>query len=323
MSRPPSYPETADAAAGRSPRVSVVVVNWNGAAYLGACLESVRGGDREALVVDNASTDSSRDLVQRDFPWVRWLASPANQGFARAANQGLRQARGRFVLFLNPDARATEEAIAAALRTLEDDPSIGLVAVANRDRSGELTPIVESFFSLRTLVRARWAGRAWLPRGAGPVAVDWCHGAFFLGRRDELLALGGYDERFFLYAEDMDLCFRVQESGRSVVYLPQVSIEHEGNRAGEVLLGDRRAEAIFAGCLRFHALHHGHLAHLGLRIAALAFFLLRGAWHGIGGWSRASRDLALAGVALRGPDGEPVAASAAAAAATRLGTGAR
>ena len=285
---------------GSDPTLSVVIVNWNGAGYIGPCLDSVRGPDREVLVVDNGSSDASRERVTGGFPWVRWIETGSNLGFAAAANRGLRLSRGRLVLFLNPDARSTEAAIAAATRTLDEQPSVGLVAVAHRDEDGRPTPTVEPFFSLRALAGRRWEKRVRSPEGPGPVPIDWAHGAFYVGRRDELVALGGYDERYFLYAEDMDLCFRVQESGRSVVYLPQVSIVHQGNRAGERLLGDRRAAAIFASSLVFYGRHHGRLAQFTLRAAAFAFCAVRGVWRRVTGAPLAAQDLSMAGVALRG-----------------------
>ena len=154
-------------------------------------------------------------------------------------------------------------------------PEVGLVGVAVRDPAGEVVPTVEPFFSLRALRRGRWTERVRAPGGREPVEIDWCHGVFLLGRRDELLALGGFDERYFLYAEDMDLCERVHESGRSVVYLPWVSVEHEGNRAGRVLLAERRAAAIFASSLLFYDRRHGWIARATLRIAAGATFGFR------------------------------------------------
>ena len=163
-------------------RLSVVVVNWNGAGYLGACLDSVRGPGRELIVVDNASRDGSALLVRESHPDVRWLANDENLGFARAANRGLRAACGDSVLFLNPDARAGDEAIAAALAVLDQRPDVGLVGVAQRDASGALTPTVEPFFSLWEL-RRPWTRRVRAPQGSGPVEIDWCHGAFLLGRR--------------------------------------------------------------------------------------------------------------------------------------------
>jgi hypothetical protein len=281
------------------PALSVVVVNWNGAAYLASCLESVRGAGREVLVVDNASGDGSEALVRQRFPDVRWIANAQNEGFARAANRGLLAARADHVLFLNPDARANAPAISAAVAVLEERPDVGIVAVAVRDAEGRLTPTVEPFFSLAALSRP-WARRVRAPEGPEPVAVDWCHGAFFLARRADLLALGGYDESYFLYAEDMDLCFRMHAAGRSVVYLPQVSIVHEGNLAGRELYGERRAAAIFASCLIFHRRHHGAAATLVLRAAAALIFAGRAALYRMTGSPLAQRYAALAGVALRG-----------------------
>ena len=298
--------------------LSVVVVAWNGAAYLGACLDAARGAGRELVVVDNASRDGTAALVRERHPDVRLLVNDANLGFARAANRGLREARGRYVLFLNPDALVNDDAIAAALATLAGSPGVGLAGVAQRDAAGAVIPTVEPFFSLAALRRPAHR-RVSAPAGDRPVEIDWCHGAFLLGRRDELLALGGYDERYFLYAEDMDLCFRVHESGKSVVYLPQVSILHEGNAAGRELLGERRAAAIFASQLAFHRGRYGLAATLLLRSLAATVFGARAVGYRIAGSPLAERYAALAGVALRGDlalseassCGRPVAATVA------------
>lgn len=279
--------------------LSVVVVSWNGAAYLGACLDAARGAGRELIVVDNGSHDGSAALVRERHPDVRLLENDANLGYARAANRGLRAARGRHVLFLNPDAMAGDEAIAAALAVLAERPGVGLVGVAQRGGDGRVLPTVEPFFSLAAL-RRRSHRRVTAPEGSAPVEIDWCHGAFLLGRRDELLALGGYDERYFLYAEDMDLCFRVHESGKSVVYLPQVSILHEGNAAGSELLGERRAAAIFASQLAFHRRRYGEAATALLRVLATLAFGARALAYRVSGSPLAERYAALATVALRG-----------------------
>ena len=297
--------------------LSVVVVAWNGAAYLGACLDAARGAGRELIVVDNASCDGTVALVRERHPDVRLFVNDGNLGFSRAANRGLREARGRCVLFLNPDAIVTDGAIAAALATLAERPGVGLVGVAQRDTAGGVIPTVEPFFSLAALRRPSHR-RATAPTGDRPVEIDWCHGAFLLGRRDELVALGGFDERYFLYAEDMDLCCRVHESGKSVVYLPQVSILHEGNAAGRELLGEQRPAAIFASQLAFHRRRHGLAATLLLRALAAATFGARAVVYRISGSPLAERYAALAGVAVRGglslatatAAGRPVAAAA-------------
>jgi len=292
------------------PRLSVVVVNWNGAEYLCDCLASVRADptERELIVVDNGSSDASASLVAARFPEALWIPLGENFGFATAANHGLSRARGDLVLFLNPDARANEDALAASTRTLEERPDVGLVSVRVEDPAGNTVATVEPFFSLRALASGRAVERATAPPGPSPVDIDWCHGAFLLGRRSELAALGGFDESFFLYSEDMDLCFRVHESGRRVVYLPEVSIVHEGNRAGAVLFGERRAAAIFASELLFYARRHGSLATLLLRASAAAVFGARSLLHAFSGSPLALRYRALAGASLRGPGGATRAA---------------
>lgn len=258
-----------------SARVSVVIVNWNGADYLGDCVDSAAGHDREVWVVDNGSSDDSEQRVRGGRPGLQWIATGANLGFSVAANRGLAAARGEYVLFLNPDAQSNDEALAAAVEVLESRPDVGLVGVAIRHPDGSLTPTVEPFFSFRSLRRARWLERVEAPAGDAPVEIDWCHGVFLVGRRTDLLALGGFDESYFLYAEDMDLCHRVHESGKRVVYLPWVSVVHEGNRAGRELLAERRAAAIFASSLQFYDRLHGPVARLWLRLTAGISFGVR------------------------------------------------
>lgn len=251
-----------------APQLSVVIVNWNGADYLGDCIDSVVGRDREVIVVDNASSDDSEARVRPGRPDVRWLSNDANLGFSTAANRGLEAARGEYVLFLNPDAHSNDDAVTASIDVLASSADVGLVGVAVRDPDGHITPTVEPFFSFRSLRRARAIDRATAPGGSTPVDIDWCHGVFLVCRREEMLRLGGFDERFFLYAEDMDLCDRVHESGRRVVYLPWVSIVHEGNRAGRELLAERRAAAIFQSSLQYYDRRNGLPARVWMRLAA-------------------------------------------------------
>ena len=123
---------------GTPPQLSVVIVNWNGADYLGDCIDSVVGTDREIIIVDNASSDDSEARVRPTRPGLTWLANDANLGFSMAANRGLGAARGEYVLFLNPDARSNEEAVSAAIEVLAGNRAVGLVGVAVRDPEGNL-----------------------------------------------------------------------------------------------------------------------------------------------------------------------------------------
>ncbi|MBI3301265.1 MAG: glycosyltransferase family 2 protein, partial [Deltaproteobacteria bacterium] len=228
--------------------LSVVVVSWNCKAELLNCLESIvchaRSGIPEVLVVDNASRDGSAEAVRLRFPTVRVIESGANLGFARAANLGLAAARGEYLLFLNPDTLVLTGALDAALHALQSRPTVGILGVRLLDAHGLPQPSCGRFLSLSALLwvhiwrfiagqRAeRRAGDGHLWSGTAVEETDWLVGAFLLCRRAVLQAVGGFDEDYFLYAEDMDLCYRVRQRGYRVLYFPEVAVIHLGNRSG-------------------------------------------------------------------------------------------
>lgn len=292
---------------------TIVVVTWQNAAEvpaLSASLAAVLAAGAELVVVDNASVDGTVEEVQRATPAARVLANAANLGFAAGANQGAAASARPFVLFLNPDAIVEPDALPRALAWLDARPDVAVVGCRTLNADGSSQPTVDRFHGVRGLVAEAFAGRAAEPRGTAPAAsglVDWVYGSFLLVRRAPFTALGGFDEAYEMYGEDLDLCHRLTAAGWHVGYCAEAVIVHHGNRSGAVRYGADRDRAVLRGTLRFFRRRRGRLAELGFRVAAGASFTAKAAlaaWAARGGdpeaAARARRYAGMAGLCVSG-----------------------
>ncbi|MCV2368867.1 glycosyltransferase family 2 protein [Roseateles oligotrophus] len=240
--------------------LSVLIVSYNSHRLLPALLHLLKHElaplNAEVLVVDNASHDGSAELVEKDFPWVRLLRSAHNLGFAAANNLAARAATGRHLLLLNPDALPEPGTIARGLTLMNSDAGVGLAGGQLRDEQGRIQPSARMFPSLpqeaivlsglaAKFPRSRWFGhldRSWADP-AKSAAVDWVPGAFALIRHDLFELLSGFDERFFLYYEEVDLCRRIQAAGYGVMYWPELRVRHIGGESARTVQGETVAKA--------------------------------------------------------------------------------
>jgi N-acetylglucosaminyl-diphospho-decaprenol L-rhamnosyltransferase len=219
--------------------VSAVVVNFNAAQHLAACLASLRGaGVGEVVVVDNASVDDSKQVVAAADPRARFLPAGANLGFGAGANVGLRATSAEAVVVCNPDLVVEPGTVAALMAALDADPRVGIVGPKILDRNGDLYPSARTFPALGDALGHAFLGLLWPTNRfsgrykmlgwdhAAPAEVDWVSGAFFLARRTTLEALGGFDESYFMYSEDVDLCWRAARAGWTVRYEPSGVVTH-------------------------------------------------------------------------------------------------
>ncbi len=261
-----------------APDLSVIVVTHNGRERALATLRSARAAVRETtvqwLVVDSGSTDGTPDAVALEFPDVELLRR-ANRGFAAGNNAALACARGRFVLLLNPDVDIPAGGLDRLVAALEHRPEIGLASVTQRGADGALQPSIRRFPTpARDLGEALFASR-WpvlrtlqepetrAERYHDERQVDWLVGAFLIARREALAEVGLMDERFFLYSEEIDWCYRFWQAGWPVVHLPLIEvIHHVGGRS----TGDLVAQLSYSRML-FAAKHYGRLRRLGIRFA--------------------------------------------------------
>jgi hypothetical protein len=236
------------------PDVSLVIVSWNTRDYLARCLRAVPEAAEklavEIIVVDNGSTDGTQTMLAGEFPHVQVIQNRDNIGYGRACNIGARAGRGRVLLILNSDCELQPGALSTMAGELGRDASIGMVLCRILNSDGSLQPSVhrsfpspwdqigELFFlsSLRYAVYRRPALQRWFlgsTRRAHRHAQDvaWGGGMCMLIRRDLFEALGGFDERFFMYCEDMDLCIRIRDAGFRIRYLPGPSAVHHWGKS--------------------------------------------------------------------------------------------
>ncbi len=225
--------------------LSVVVVSYNTKEFLLACLRSVeahRGALKtETIVIDNASTDGSAEAVAAAFPETLLVRNDRNAGFAAAANEGLRRARGAILLLLNPDAEVRSGTLQAMAVFLREHPEAGAVGCRLVHADGTPQHSCSSFpnplnfavhaFLSYGLFQGRRTPLPWLQEcwdHAATRAVDCVSGAALAIRREVLDEIGLLDERFFLYGEEKDLCWRIRSSGRKTFFLADAEAVHHG-----------------------------------------------------------------------------------------------
>jgi len=269
--------------------VSIIIVNWNTRDILRDCLESVYVCTKdiafEVIVIDNASSDGSADMAKREFPQVRLVENSENKGFAAANNQGMRLARGRYVLLLNSDTVVLDAAIQRAVGFADSHPEAGVVGcrVLNADRSLQPTcfmfPSVLNILLWTTYVyklfsRSRFWGRermTWWNRD-DVREVDVVTGCFMLVRREAIERVGPMDEQFFMYAEEADWCYRFSRAGYKRLFMPDAQIIHLGGASSDQIKPRMIAQWRKSTLLYFRK-HKGPLA-LGAAWALLSMFYL-------------------------------------------------
>lgn len=234
------------------PLVSVIVVSFNTRALLHTCLASVARLElpHELVVVDNASSDGSADMVAQAFPQAVLLRQSTNEGFGRANNAGMALARGDVFVLLNSDARLLDGRLALLIERVRAQPRIGIVGPRLRYPDGRLQPSAYRFGSLGLMALEEWGLYKLLPRARRAElllggywdhgrerTVDWLVGACLVVRREVYTRTAGFDPSLFLYGEEVEWCRRVHAAGFEVLYAPLAEIEHVGHASAHEALG--------------------------------------------------------------------------------------
>lgn len=255
--------------------VRVGIVSWNTAELLGRCLralpEALGELDAEVVVVDNASIDGSVEVAGRNR-WVTVVVGTSNEGYARAMNRALSGSSAEVLIALNPDTVPPPGSMAALVTTLRAHPEVALVAPRLVNEDGSLQRSVHRFPSLAlaaiigfvpdALRRGRLGRRWWLeeadPHPYSSVAeVDWAIGAVHCLRAAALAGAAPYSERWFMYAEDMDLCWQLRQRGWGVLLDGNVAVTHVGNAAGAMAWTNRREAVLLATNYDWYRGEHG------------------------------------------------------------------
>jgi hypothetical protein len=271
--------------------VSIVIVSYNTKALLSSCLQSIyQWAPRlvcEIIVVDNTSSDGSADAVIHEFPSVQLIRNSANEGFAKANNQGIRRAAGKYLLLLNPDTLFVEDALTPLFEFMEQHPEAGMAGCKILNEDGSLQP---SFFPFPSLLTVLWTAlfldrlvslnhvndRWRLGRKAAqePFRVQRLLGAFLFVRREVFKQVGLFDEGFFLFSEEEDFCYRAHRKGRAIYYFPDTRIIHLGGKSTE----RNKSKAVSyanESKVRFFRKHYSKTTQLIFRIIWLFALIVR------------------------------------------------
>jgi len=273
--------------------ISVIIVNWNARHLLECCVRSIltlgEGLLREVIVVDNGSTDDSVPMVRERFPQVRLVENAQNDGFARANNWGVRLAQSDYVLLLNTDAFLAPGALRAMLEMAECKPNAGLVGAQLRNPDGSFQASHTPFPTLwREFLILSGLGRAlhgpWYPSHGpdadSPRMVDYVEGACMLVRRSAYLHVGGFDEGYFMYAEDVDLCHALHDAGWEVWYQPAAIVTHLGGGSSLHRKSEREGD-LYRSRVRYFRKHHGDAAATALKALILLLTTVKSLAHGV------------------------------------------
>jgi N-acetylglucosaminyl-diphospho-decaprenol L-rhamnosyltransferase len=265
--------------------ISVIIVNYRSAAFTRACLRSIfENEDRsglEVIVVDNASFDGCGEMIAAEFPDVRFLQSSANLGFAGANNAGIAQARGQYLLFLNPDTEVHGNAIGRLRDAMALLPDAGVAGarLLNSDATLQTScvtafpSIANQIFGAEYLQRRfpsakMWGTRALLAPGKSPVKVDAVSGACVMAKKEVIEAANGFTTDYFMYAEDVDLCLKANQAGWNVYHVPDAVVTHHGGQSSGT-----REESNYAAIMireatyRFLRIHRGGWYAVAFRAA--------------------------------------------------------
>jgi GT2 family glycosyltransferase len=225
--------------------LSIIIVSWNTKEYLLRCLESVFRTERsrswDVIVVDNGSKDGSEKEAKQLYPEIRLIANEKNLGFAKATNQGVKHASGKWILLLNPDTEARDGAIETLIAFMDSHPDAGIAGAQLLNGDGSKQNSIANFPSLATELLNKSLLRRFLPEKfpgkervySGPKEVESVIGACLIARREAIEKVGILDEDYFLFFEETDWCYRMKKTGWRVYHVPQAEVVHFQGRGAE------------------------------------------------------------------------------------------
>lgn len=262
-----------------NPDLSIIIVNWNTKNLLQKCLESIYKTTRkisyEIFVVDNASSDKSALMVEENFKKVKLIKNKENMGFAKANNQAIKQALGRYILLLNPDTLILNNALNKMVEFLETHPKIGILGPQLLNTNGSLQLSCRTFPTLSSQIIILLKLHHIFPN-LSPVKKyfmsDWKHdkakevdqvmGACFMVRKKVCDQIGLFDEKYWIWFEEVDFCKRAKNKSWKIYFLPQVKILHHQGQSFKQLLSIKKQIKFNNSLLRYFKKHHSLASYL-------------------------------------------------------------
>lgn len=252
-------------------KLSIIIVSYNSEEFIKKCISSVLqfSSDREVIVFDNASSDKTVSILKNFGSRITLVESKENLGFAKGNNEAAKIAQGEYLLFLNPDTEFFSRGLTKLIEYYQSNKDIGIIAPKLIMGNGQVQPTVKRLPTVagafaEYILKKRNAYSEYIPDLTKPTQVDAVYGAAMLIRRDFFNTIGKFDERFFLYYEDLEFCRRVHNLGKKVIYFPLFSITHlvgaTKSSQDKYLLNKKSAQ-----------IYHGKLGYLVLQL----IFILR------------------------------------------------
>jgi GT2 family glycosyltransferase len=269
--------------------ISIIIVNWESKDLLRKCLRSLEqyepSRDHEIIVVDSGSFDGCGDMLSHEFGYVRFIQSQENVGFGMANNIGVRHARGSVLVLLNPDTELLQPTIAPLVACLKQLPLAGILGckLLNSDRSLQVTcvqpfpTISNQVFDSASMQRRfprmpLWTSAITYDNESGPVAVEAVIGACMVMKKECFESIGGFSADYFMYAEDIDLCYETRRIGLLTYYAPHVQLIHHGGGSTKTAkTGHSRFSSVLMrqSVMRMMQRRRGLLYALGYRMAMI------------------------------------------------------
>jgi N-acetylglucosaminyl-diphospho-decaprenol L-rhamnosyltransferase len=275
--------------------ISVIIVNWNVKELLDKCLTSLHNGSVainqpqddlpvvEIIVVDSDSNDGSIEMIRNKYPDVKLLPQDKNVGFTRGNNIGFREAQGRYLFLLNPDTEIIDDAVTTILDYMDNHAEVGIIGTQTLNSDGSHQSTRRRFPTLATgLFESTWLSN-YAPQSIDNhykmlvtdnntiLEVDWVQGSAMLVRREVYENLGGLDEGYVMYSEEMDWCKRTKDAGWKVIYHGEAFITHHGGKSSDQV-GAFKHIHFHTSKLRYFRKHHGYSTYLTLRVIILLLF---------------------------------------------------
>ena len=293
--------------------ISVVIVNWNVKELLDKCLASLYSAMNQAqgnspmveiIVVDSDSNDGSVAMIQDKYPDVRLLPQNENVGFTQGNNIGFRETQGRYLFLLNPDTEIIEDAIPKLFNYMEAHSDVGMIGTHTLNTDGTHQSTRRRFPTLMTGIFESTSLSNYAPQSIDThykmfdtdnnaiLEVDWVQGSAMLVRREVYKKIGGLDEGYVMYSEEMDWCKRAKDAGWKVVYHGEAFITHHGGKSSDQV-GAFKHIHFHTSKLRYFRKHHGYSTYLILRVIILLLFAWQMLLEGVKGLIGHKRDMRL------------------------------